>query len=139
MAVSRVTEGSFALEVKGTAVTFRQARSTDDKADCYTAIEAVAMATNAVEAAKELKLGLDRYAFRIVDFRSEVNHKPSAVLEALKAGDAAMFMQWVVSKAGKSFPSYFILLGMKPRVAVAATSTALKRPIAEAPKALKRK
>ena len=140
MAVSkRVTEGSFALEVKGTAVTFRPARSTDDKADCYTAIEAVAMTTNAVEAAKELKLGLNNYSWRIADYRSEVAHKPSVVLEALKAGDAAMFMQWVVSKKGTSFPSYYILLGMKPREAVAATSTALKRPTAEAPKALKRK
>jgi hypothetical protein len=139
-ASKRVTEGSFALEVKGEAVTFRPARSTDDTADCYTAIEAVLMATNAVNAAKELKLGLNRFAFRIVDLRSETDHRPSVVAEALKTGESALFMQWVVSKTtGKSFPSYFVLIGMKPRETAAVTSTALKRPVAEAPKVLKRK
>ncbi len=137
--VKRVTDGSFALEVKGTAVTFRPSRSTDDTADCYTALEVVAMATNAVDAAKEMKLGLNRYAFRIADLRSDTDHRPSVVAEALKAGESALFMQWAVSKTGKSFPSYFVLIGMKPREAAATTSTALKRPTAEAPKALKRK
>ena len=137
--VKRVTDGSFALEVKGTAVTFRPARSTDDTADCYTAIEAVLMATNAVDAAKELKLGLNRYAWRIADLRSDTDHRPSVVAEALKTGESALFMQWAVSKAGKSFPSYFVLIGMTPREKVATSSTALKRPTAEAPKALKRK
>jgi hypothetical protein len=136
---NRVTEGAFVLEAKATAITFRPARATDDKADCYSPAEVSAMVANAVDAAKELKLGLDRYAFRIVDVRSETDHRPSVVTEAAKTGDTALFMQWIVSKAGKSFPSYFALIGLKPRETAPATSTALKRPVAEAPKALKRK
>lgn len=137
--ITRVTEGTFALEVKGTSVTFRPSRSTDDAADCYTVSEAALMTANAVSAGTEMKLGLNRFAFRVVDLRSESDHRPSVVSEALKNGDVGLFLSWVVSKAGKSFPSYFVLLGMKAREAAPVTSTALKRPVVAAPKALKRK
>ena len=140
MACNVVTEGSFVLDVIKGNIGFRHARPTDDKADCYGPEDAGKMVEDGYAHAIELKCGFHQFSFSINNVKNNIAIRPSVLLEAHKAGKPLFLQQWRKTQANRSFLAYFIVVGTEDKRPVeTAAKTALKKPVAEAPKALKRK
>ena len=141
MAASHVvTTGAFVLDLIQGNIGIRPARSTDDPADCYGPQDAGKMVEDGFAHAVNLKCGFNQYSFSIAGKKNDTAIKPSVLMEAHKAGKPLFLSQWRVTKKGSKFEAFFIIVGTEDkRPAATPAKAALKKPVAEAPKALKRK